>query len=122
MITDENPRRLLWTGCLNVRDLGGFSTADGRETAWRSIVRADALSKLTPEGCDALRAYGVRTIVDLRLASEVEVEQHPFATPAGSEIVYHHISLFDPAAGPSPGYATMADDYKGVLTRFPSTL
>jgi protein-tyrosine phosphatase len=115
-------RRLLWGDCYNVRDLGGHRTPDGRETAWGAVIRADSLSRLTPEGCDALRAYGVRTIVDLRLMSETAVAQHPFAPPTGGEIAYYNISLFDPAAGPAPAYATLADDYKGVLARFPDTI
>ncbi|MEV4557086.1 tyrosine-protein phosphatase [Kitasatospora sp. NPDC049285] len=59
-------RRLEWDGCLNVRDLGGLPTVDGRRTRPGAIVRADNLDRLTAEGWAALLAYGVRTVVDLR--------------------------------------------------------
>jgi protein-tyrosine phosphatase len=59
-------RHLAWDGCFNARDLGGLPLAGGGTTRWRAVVRADALDGLTPAGWDALRAYGVRTVIDLR--------------------------------------------------------
>lgn len=63
-------RNLTWPGCFNVRDLGGLVTADGSRTRMKAVVRADAPDKLTEQGWAALRAYGVRTIVDLRNPDE----------------------------------------------------
>ncbi|WP_063763245.1 tyrosine-protein phosphatase [Streptomyces sp. NRRL WC-3742] len=63
-------RTLAWDGCLNVRDLGGLPTASGRPTARGAIIRADNLDRLTAEGRESLLEYGVRTVVDLRDASE----------------------------------------------------
>jgi protein tyrosine/serine phosphatase len=60
------PRDLLWDGCLNVRDLGGLPTADGGETRFGSIVRADSVRQLSDEGWRALVDHGVRTVIDLR--------------------------------------------------------
>lgn len=59
-------RHLDWAGCVNVRDLGGLRTADGRRTAPGRLVRADALERLTPEGWAAAATFGVQTVVDLR--------------------------------------------------------
>jgi protein-tyrosine phosphatase len=59
-------RELAWDGCLNVRDLGGHRTADGRETAYGSIVRADSVRQLSEAGWRDLVEYGIRTVVDLR--------------------------------------------------------
>ena len=53
------PRDLVWDGCLNVRDLGGLPTRDGRETRFGAVVRADSVRALSVEGWDALLAYGV---------------------------------------------------------------
>ncbi len=39
-------------------------------TRFGAVVRADSVRQLTPAGWQALLDYGVRTIVDLRLASE----------------------------------------------------
>ncbi|WP_371480799.1 tyrosine-protein phosphatase [Kitasatospora sp. NBC_00315] len=63
-------RTLTWDGCLNVRDLGGLRTTDGRRTRHGAVVRADNLDRLTAEGWDALLAHGVRTVIDLRDAAD----------------------------------------------------
>ena len=68
------PRDLVWDGCLNVRDLGGFAV-DGGETRFGSVVRADSVSQLTPAGWQALTDYGVRTVLDLR--GDHEREEDP---------------------------------------------
>jgi protein-tyrosine phosphatase len=85
-------RDLVWDGVLNVRDLGGHPTEDGRETQFGRIVRADNIRRLSDEGWKALVAYGVRTIVDLRTEDElaadapaelpVEVVHAPFMVDA----------------------------------------
>ena len=59
-------RELVWDGCLNVRDLGGHRTADGHETRYGAIVRADSVRQLSDAGWQALVDYGIRTVVDLR--------------------------------------------------------
>jgi protein-tyrosine phosphatase len=59
-------RVLRWDGCVNVRDLGGLPLADGGETAYRIVVRADALPWLTEAGRHALVSYGVSLVVNLR--------------------------------------------------------
>ena len=65
-------RVLNWEGCLNVRELGGHGTEDGRTTRFGAVVRADSVRHLTPAGWRALVDYGVRTIVDLRRHDELE--------------------------------------------------
>ena len=67
-------RNLDWDGCLNVRDLGGHRTADGEETRYGAIVRADSIRQLTDEGWTAAVDYGVRTVVDLRMDAELEAD------------------------------------------------
>jgi len=62
----QRSRELIWDGCLNVRDLGGHPTGDGGETRFGSVVRADSVGQLSPAGWEALVAYGIRTVVDLR--------------------------------------------------------
>lgn len=71
-------RELRWDACWNVRDLGGYATFSGRQTRWKSVVRAGNLSRLTDAGRDALIAYGVRTVVDLRDPREFAVDLDPF--------------------------------------------
>lgn len=83
-------RNLDWDGCLNVRDLGGHRTADGGETRFGAIVRADAIRQLTDAGWKEAVQYGVRTVVDLRMHDELEADP-PGELPV--EVV--HISFFD---------------------------
>jgi protein-tyrosine phosphatase len=64
-------RHLTWDGCVNVRDLGGHPTEDGGETRFRAVVRADSVRGLSDAGWDALVAYGVRRIIDLRWHEEL---------------------------------------------------
>jgi protein-tyrosine phosphatase len=62
--------RLDWPGTRNTRDLGGLPAAGGR-TRVGAIVRSGSLQDLTAEGWEALLAYGVRTVVDLRDDDEI---------------------------------------------------
>lgn len=88
-------RRLSWDGCVNARDLGGYPTVGGGRTRWKSLVRADNLTALTPAGREALATYGVKTIVDLRYPAEVASLPSPFAS---GPLHYHHISLLNETA------------------------
>ena len=57
-------------GLANVRDLGGLDRNDGSETPEGVFVRAEMLDHLSDSGWDALRAHGVRTVIDLRRPAE----------------------------------------------------
>jgi protein tyrosine/serine phosphatase len=76
-----------WAGCVNVRDLGGHSTEDGRTTRFGRVVRSDDLWHLTEVGRAEFAAAGVSRVVDLRTADE-RVER---AVDPGVEVV--HVSL-----------------------------
>ena len=117
-VEDPRTRRLPWEGCLNVRDLGGYLTADGHETAWGAIVRADNLASLTPAGCAALVAYGVRSILDLRRPHEVARSPNPFARGAPHGIASANVSFGDPLVPPPTG-GSLADRYQRALVLFP---
>ena len=75
----ERPRErhLDWEGCFNVRDLRGLRTADGRQTQWGRLVRADALDRLTAAGWNALSEHDVRTVIDLRNDDELGADVAP---------------------------------------------
>jgi protein-tyrosine phosphatase len=70
-------RHLDWDGCFNARDLGGLRTLDGRTTRRRKVARSDSLDRLTERGWAALRAHGIRTIIDLRNDEEREGRLSP---------------------------------------------
>lgn len=117
-VEEQRLRRLMWEGCLNVRDLGGYPTEDGRETRWGAIVRADNLAKLSDAGRAALVDYGVRSIVDLRMPHEIKEFPNPFAEPGQDGVAYTNVPFIDESAASSPDFTTLANDYKRMLERF----
>jgi protein-tyrosine phosphatase len=113
-------RILAWEGCLNARDLGGYPTGDGRQTTWGAVVRSDHPGKLSPAGREALVAYGIRTIVDLRLPHELEEYPHPFADSAEHGVLYAHRSFIRPGVPLPPNLddLSMLENYIGIIDRF----
>ncbi len=91
--TAESGRDLHWDGCVNVRDLGGLATVDGRVTRFRSVVRADNPANLTEPGWRSMREYGVRTVVTLRTEGTVDEEPEPTMVPPG--IVIERVLIED---------------------------
>lgn len=73
-MTLQPSRRLDIEGAYNVRDLGGYETADGRMTQWQQFLRADNVGNLPRASQNALADYGVRTVIDLRRKIEIEGE------------------------------------------------
>ncbi len=62
-------------GAVNVRDLGGLPTEDGRETAGARLLRGDNLQELSPSDIARLvRDIGLTTVVDLRSTAELASE------------------------------------------------
>jgi protein-tyrosine phosphatase len=111
-------RRVPFVGITNLRDLGGYPTADGGTTRWGVVFRADALHKLTAEDVEAFGALGVRTVYDLR--GDVERTEFPGPFPS------LHVPISgrpDGVAAPPPppemttedGERMMRDMYVGVL-------
>lgn len=76
-------RVLTWDGCVNVRDLGGYQTEDGRRTRFGALIRSDNPAYLSPAGWSDMRAYGVRTIVALRTLGAEDDEPDENRVPAG---------------------------------------
>lgn len=113
----DSPRRLIaLEGCLNFRDLGGYTGAGGRRLRWGQLFRSDALHHLTPADVGRLRdEVRLGAIVDLRTSGELESEGRG---PLEAEpIRFHHIPLFeDDLAGADPGGTlTLADRYTLML-------
>jgi protein-tyrosine phosphatase len=90
-------RHLTITGAYNIRDLGGYTARSGR-TRWRAVLRADALHRVDADGVAALVAEGVRTVIDLRLAAELEAAPNPFR--AHERVRYLNIPLFERTTAP----------------------
>ena len=86
----KKERHLEFEGGFNIRDLGPIATVDGRKTKIGAAVRSGNLHRLTPAGWEALKNYGIRTIIDLRNADECESEKY---VVANSEIARIHFPL-----------------------------
>ena len=104
-------RRLHWDGCYNARDLGGFRTIDGRGIRRHALVRSDNLARLTRSGWEALTAYGIRTVLDLRTTWERNAELSPFLHE-DSGVQYVHVPfLTDDRVLTWPDTSSIEEDY-----------
>lgn len=87
-------RHLPMTGGYNFRDLGGYSTADGRYVKWGKIFRSDELHNLTDADFDYLSAIPITSVVDFRSAEEIKAapdmnprsvkENYPYSIAPGN--------------------------------------
>ncbi len=125
---EQSQRHLPWDACYNTRDIGGYPTSDGGQTRWGALLRSDNLCRLTHEGQAALRDYGVRTIIDVRMPHELAIDANPFASQQAAPGVplYINLPLLDEndeegkrmlrTAGLTQGeygeYTTMVDRYR----------
>ena len=57
------------------------------------LVRSDSIAHLTPAGREALIAYGVTTVIDLRTDGEVSRTPNPFLANVGP--AYRHLPMID---------------------------
>lgn len=122
MATLAVPDRLLaLEGVHNFRDLGGYRTADGRETRWQTLYRADGLSRLTPADVRSLRPVGLRTVIDLRTDGELRA-RGTFPVDA-YPVTFHHLPVVDvtweadaPGADPRDPSAFLFHQYQSILT------
>lgn len=108
------PIDLTWPNCLNVRDLGGLPTADGREIRHRTLIRSDSHGNLTEQGVAAVTDYGVSRIIDLRREAECDAEPSPFA----DQPLYRNLPVQDPA-DPDELHSTLAEIYIQLIDRRP---
>ncbi len=115
LATMTGGRELSWDGCVNVRDLGGLGRVEPR-----AVVRMEAPARLSEAGWAAARAYGVRTVVDLRNPAEREPDHAP--RPAG---ITTASTPLDPVGTPFHERWTKIDDlgsplhYPAMLTEHP---
>ncbi|GAC1511581.1 MAG: tyrosine-protein phosphatase [Candidatus Dormibacteraceae bacterium] len=85
------------------------------------LVRSDNIAHLTPAGREALTAYGVTTVIDLRTDGEVSRAPNPFADGAGP--IYRHLPMIDDsmmvelgtASGMFERYLMMLDGRPGAF-------
>jgi protein-tyrosine phosphatase len=87
-----SPRRTgILEGASNFRDLGGYSSANGKRTVWRKIFRSQMLAQLSDSDAASLKKLGVRTVIDFR--DDDEVMKEPSHLPEGIRVVRLPISV-----------------------------
>jgi protein-tyrosine phosphatase len=106
------------SGYVNFRDLGGHETPGGRVRLGR-VYRSDSLAHVNPADVEHLvEERGVRTVVDLRGATEVDAYPNHPMRDAGATI--HHVPLIDPAKREQSGFEwetmSLVDLYRFILT------
>lgn len=74
----------------NFRDLGGYQTTQGQTVKWGLVYRSGHLGNPDAADMELLQDLGIKTIIDLRSASEHE--KHPDVTLPGAN--YLQIPLF----------------------------
>jgi protein-tyrosine phosphatase len=69
-------------GGRNFRDLGGYSTLDGRRVKWGKLYRSGSMAWLTPADYDSLSKLAIKTICDLRTVHERKAEPNKWQETA----------------------------------------
>ena len=69
--TETAVRDITVPGADNVRDLGGYTTRDGRQVRWGTVFRAASLGGVTPAGDTVLAGLGLRQVLDFRSPTEI---------------------------------------------------
>ena len=91
----NHPRRLIGLEAVhNFRDLGGYPTAGGRTTKWRTLFRSDGLYRLrSADDMSRVIQLGLKSVIDLRTERE-QREQGIFPID-DIEVTFHHLSIVD---------------------------
>src|SRR5215471_14115187 len=98
MLADDRVLRL--NGVRNLRDVGGYPTADGRRIRWRRLYRSDCLDQLDAAGQAWLVDAGLRSVIDIR--DNTELAQRPNVFAASKDVAYRHFPLW--TGPPPPGF------------------
>jgi protein-tyrosine phosphatase len=102
-------RDLGLAGLPNARDLGGYTTANGREIRYGRLLRADAPIRATEEDLVILNALGATRMIDMR--GDIEVERFGLGEwdiprvhlPVGGDVMS---IIMERLAGPDAGSMT----------------
>lgn len=84
-------RELALDGAINLRDLGGYHSRDGRRVRWRHLLRSGHMADLQPAAVAELARLGVAQVHDLR--SHGEQSQFPNRVPPVRVFDDYYMSL-----------------------------
>lgn len=100
-VTADTPRILSVEGLVNVRDIGGWKTKDGRVIRQGMLIRGSELDGAVEESydvsstglMDALTVLGIRTDMDLR--AETDNVDHTHALGANVKHRYYDVAMYE---------------------------
>jgi len=115
----KNQRRIPLENIINCRDLGGYPCADGSVTKFGRVLRAGVPKMPTERDVEALKEYGVSTVIDFRGYSEDEKHASIFSNIEGFD--YHHISLLDINPAETED-ASLIDYYKISVDKYKNNI
>ncbi len=124
----EQTRELPIEGAYNVRDLGGYTGAEGKTVKWRTVMRSGDLNKLTDADLEYLAAIPIVSYVDFRDSNEIKAApdrrpatlRHDFLIPVGAGSI---VELKDLRTGNTGdllvwGNQMFVRDFQHEFTRF----
>lgn len=83
----------------NLRDLGGYRTADGKTVATGLLYHSNQLSEIAPDDMERVAALKLRNAFDLRTTEERT--KRPEELPPGVRYVVVDVLADSPQAGPA---------------------
>ncbi|MBN1190155.1 MAG: tyrosine-protein phosphatase [Dehalococcoidales bacterium] len=87
-------RYIIFESVYNFRDLGGYSTGEGKSTVWRRLFRSAEFNRITGHDITKLKKdIGLRSIIDLRSGIELEQRQPGLIDRAGFR--YFNVALME---------------------------
>jgi protein-tyrosine phosphatase len=101
-------RHVALDGALNLRDIGGYLTGEGREVRRGCLYRSAELCSLTDADLDVLGRIGIGVVVDLR--NQWERAARPDRLPAGVELIERSSPSTSSAVGQTLEEAIAAGD------------
>ncbi|HVI44055.1 MAG TPA: tyrosine-protein phosphatase [Chitinophaga sp.] len=81
-LADSAQRVVRLQGAVNFRDVGGYTTKDGKKVAWGKVFRSADVSHLTDQDLQTLEQKHIRTVIDFRGVKEAAMA--PDRLPAGT--------------------------------------
>lgn len=102
--SDVAPRNIYIDGVTNMRDLGGWKTADGGRVKQGMIYRCGRLNEsetngtvnieITENGISAMRGLGIKSQIDLRTPDNHSVETGGLtSSPLGENVNYYNCAM-----------------------------
>jgi protein-tyrosine phosphatase len=97
----------------NLRDLGGYKTADGSTVARGLLYRSDVFNPMSEQDIAKLQRIGLKSNYDLR--TDPEIKKQPDQVPAGIEYVHLDVLADAQSAAPAQLEALMGDPKKASV-------